>query len=282
MQRISVVVAALAVMVCARAECLWAGGQEELLAYLKARDSSIESYRLDMRKSGCKMKASDYPVIEEFVRHMRAAGPNEADPAKDVNDLMQRLGAKAPWRDEKAIYKGERFKIVDADTANALVRTYQYDGQLFREYHSDYGEIGVSRTIPNVGWPQLSRFGIAWKNALDPLSTISFEKDDKGIRYTYVPKDANSTTVTMEYDPHMNLLNWNTRVGHGMLADFWYFLHGTFDGYQVAKVHLDVQGSIELDEYYVFVCLLDDVHINCPITDEDLAVPKLPQGTKGQ
>jgi hypothetical protein len=64
------------------------------------------------------------------------------------------------------------------------------------------------------------------------------------------------------------------------VEDSWYFMYGAFDGYPVAKMRLDViKGSWAWDTPRVRVCLLDDVHINCPVTEEDLALPELAPGT---
>ena len=263
--------------------CLATISKDEFLDYLEARDTSITSYSLDMQRANFRIAFDDYDLLMDFVKKANRMETGKLEPSDVIDELIQHVRANDVHRLRRIVLeRGEHFKSTqtwETDTKSTRVR--HYDGELYRVYSPRNGQLDIHPSITQVGRGSLSDFGIGYigSGKTWPRPTITaFEQRPDGILSVHQTMEDGLTYAT-EYDPNMNLKYGYYLEGGKKVQESWFLGHEEFGGYSIPRVHLQAWPNKDKDGYSVWCRVLGDVKINCPISDADLAMPKMPPGT---
>lgn len=264
--------------------CLATMSKDEFLDYLEARDTSVSSYSLDMQRANFKIAFDDYDLLKDFVKKANRIEMGKFKPSDVIDELIRHIGANDVFRLRRVVLeRGEHFKSTQTNNKTEGMKVRHYDGGLYRVYSAIKGKesarLDIHPSVLQVGRGSLSDFGIGYigSGKTWPRPTITaFEQRLDGILSVHQAIEDGVTYVT-EYDTNMNLKYGYYLEGGQKVQESWFLGHDEFGGYSIPRVHL--QTWPEKDGYYVWCCVLGDVKINCPISDADLAMPKMPPWT---
>ncbi|MHC4168482.1 MAG: M56 family metallopeptidase [Planctomycetota bacterium] len=245
---------------------------DDFLHFLEARDESIVNYEIKLRRVRFDIESDRCEAFRERIEQLAKHESAGVSPSKQAEQLVQTWGGKVRWLEEHVLHRGEHFKETVV-FASGSTRVSSYDGRLYSHYRP--GQLDIHAKIPNVWHATLRELGLAAKGIRKSGKLVSFEQDQDGVRCLFSRPGEDPYATTRAYDRDFSLCHLQYRFSDKSQLDHYYMFHENIDGYQIPRI------KVELDHGHkrgcsVYLHVIEDVRLNCALTDEDLSVGDLP------
>lgn len=250
---------------------------DDFLCFLEARDASIVNYEIKLRQEHFNIRLDQYKAFKESVEQLWQGESKAVSPSRQAEQLVQTWSDKVSWTDLHVLHRGEHFKETRVSArGHADIRSY--DGRLYYDYSQANRQFDIY-TKTNVMHVTLRELGLPAKGIRNSGEIASFEQDQEGVRCVIVASGDHPYTTTREYDRNFSLCHSHVKFSDESQTDYYYLFHETIDGYQVPRIKVDLSRNAHRGRCSVFIYVIDDVRLNCALTDEDLSLGDLPDET---
>jgi len=254
---------------------------EDFLRLLEARDNSITSFEIKLRRASFTPKLEDgaavAKVIEEAARKDKAT--DAAAARRWVEELVGAWSEDPRWITEHIRQRGDSFREIVTFRDREFVDVKVYDGQLYYDHSQINRQLDIYPKLTNVSHASLQDVGLVGGGLRSRAPHVSLEQNGQGTRCAIAPSDDNPHRAGYEYNHRLGLRHSWYELEGKYRSDTYYLFHYDRDGYSVprAKVRLyrDDRRRVLTGNAYI----IEDVRINCPLTDEDLCLGDVPDRT---
>ncbi|MEA3226296.1 MAG: TlpA disulfide reductase family protein, partial [Planctomycetota bacterium] len=257
---------------------LAAENADDFLRFLEARDESISNYEIRLRQGRFEIGLDEYGAFKESIEQLGQRESANVSPSQQAEQLVQTWGGKNRWLERHVLHRGERFKetLVSA-SGHTDIRSY--DGRFYYRYSLANRQLDIHVKTPNVMHVTLSELGLAAKGISKSGELVSFEQDQEGVRCVLSSSGDHLLTATREYNRNFSLCHSHFKLSNKVQVDNYYLFHKNIDGYRVPCVKIYVTRNAHQGTCGVTVYVIENVRLNCALTDDDLSVGDLPDKT---
>ena len=257
------------------ASCLWGGDRSDALRFLESRDRSIDSYSINLRRFSFSITADSYSRFKEDIMRTREAGADRAGAPQLMNEFLQRWAPQTTPVEYARLQRGDLYREEIRGEGGKYVDVLNYDGSVYRHYYKDNGQLDLSANTDNQGSVSLEDLGLTTQK-LWRWEAGKTEEKDGGHRFSF---SAGSAVAVMEYDTKYLPTQLRTSVDDDPIEEILYLFPNENLGYGFPSVAVRVNFNKNKNECWIRVHLIDDLKINCPVTDKDLAIGDMPPWT---
>ncbi len=256
-----------------------AAGQnpDDFLRFLEARDESISNYEIKLRQGNFEIGLDEYGAFKKSVEQLAQRRSTEVSPSQQAEQFVQKWADKVSWHERHVLQRGERFKESHAFT-NGLPQIRSYDGRLHYRYSLANRQLDIHTRRPNVTRVTLRELGLTARGTSKSAELASFEQYQEGVRCVF-SLSGDPHTMTREYDRNLSLGHSQLKFSDTGQMDDYYIFHENIDGYRVPRIKVNLDYYERHDKCSIRVYVIEDVKLNCELTDEDLSLGDLPDET---
>lgn len=249
----------------------------DFLRFLEARDQSISNYEIRLRQGSFDIGLDEYKAFRESVEQL--AQRESADPGASrlIEPFLRKWTDKVGWSNRHVLHRGERFKQTLV-FARGLTDIHCYDERLYYDYSTPNRQLDI-RARTNVMHVTLSHVGLAARGIRRSGELVSFKQDQDGVRCVLSSSGDHPQTATREYDRNFSLCHAHFKLSDNVQFDNYYLFHKNIDGYRVPCVKVYIAHNADRNTCGVTVYVIEDVRLNCVLTDEDLSLGDVPDET---
>ncbi|MCK4783504.1 MAG: TlpA family protein disulfide reductase [Desulfobacteraceae bacterium] len=251
---------------------------DDFLRFLEARDESIVSYEIKLRQVHFDIELDKYEAFKKSIEQLAQREAGDLSPSRRAEQLVRTWAEKARWLERHIMQCVERFKeTLVFDSGGTDIKSY--DGRLYYDYSDRNRQLDIYARIPNVKHASLGDVGLSTKGLRKSGRLLSFERDEEGVRCVFSFSDDNSRTTTQKYDLSYSLCHSQFRLSEQIQIYNHYLFHENIDGYSVPRITININRYGHRNECSIYVYVIEDVRLNCPLTSEDFSLGELPAKT---
>ena len=249
----------------------------DFLRLLEARNNSIASFEIRLRRTGFAAKLEDHaPLTRTFEKATQKSNATDAAARAWVETLLQEWSEKPSWITEHMHQRGDCFKHIRTFREGEQPDIDVYDGQLHYDYSQISRQLDIHTQIPNISRADLQNIGIMGGKFRKQAQLVSLEQDQGRTRCVISWHSNRSNTVDCEYDRHLGLRYRGYESSAESRSDDYYLFHRNVDGHSIPRVRVHITRNARRKECRVHVYVIEEVRINCPLADEDLCLGDVP------
>jgi hypothetical protein len=257
------------------ASCLWGGDRSDALRFLEYRDRSVNSYSINLRRFAFNITADSYSRFREDIMRTREAGADRADALQLMNEFLQRWTPQTAPVEYTRLQRGDLYREEIRGEGGKYVDVLNYDGSVYRHYYKDNGQLDLIASTDSPGSVSLEDLGLTTKK-FRRWEAVKLEEKDGGSRYSF---STGSAVAVMEYDAKLLPKQLRISGDDDPVEEILYLFPNEKLAYGFPSVAVRVNFNKNKNECWVRVHLIDDLKINCPVTDKDLAIGDMPPWT---
>ncbi len=257
---------------------LVAQNTEDFLRFLEARDESIKSYEIKLRRIMFDIDLDDYEAFKKSVEQLAQNEVEGQNASEQAEQLVKTWAEEVRWLERHAIWQGDRFKeTLVFDSGSTTIKSY--GGQLYYRYVVTNRQLDIHVKIPNVHHTNIGDLGLAIGGLRTRGKVLSFEQSEEGVRCVFSLSDDDSRTTTQEYDSNLGLYYSRYKLTERIQVENYYLFRKNIDGYSIPSIKIEISRYGRRNECSIWIYVIEDVKLNCLLTDEDLSLGDIPEKT---
>lgn len=249
---------------------------QEILGHLKARENSITNFEIKLRRASFHLESDDVIDIEKAIQTVAEKDDvTDTDTVTWAEELVRTWSKKNSWMTEHIHQRDQCFKQTRISNKGKYVDVEVYDGQLYYDYRQINRQLDIHPKIPNIAHVTLSAIGLSAKGLCQGPEQVSVKWNTDGSRCVISKTGHEFGYVTYEYDRHLGL----RRLQYEGDPTEYFLFHKDVDGYSIPRVKIRLSRNPRNNTCWVQVRIIEQIRLNGPMTDKDLALGDLPDST---
>lgn len=256
---------------------LWAVNKDDFLSFCESRDNSIKSYSVEIHKGHLDINLEDYDAFVDSIAQLEHMQIDNVNPMQLVDNIAGKWNKKIGWVNKKMIQKEERFKEITSFSEGGRYDVRLYDGQIYRVYQKKDGQLDLHPEIPPIVHLDFDYLGITSKQLRNRGDVISYSETGEGCEISFPITKDNSRIINQKYDSDLNIRK-SCFFRNGKLGrDSRWLFYRQVEGYSIPR--LNIVFNLYKDRCSIFCYIIENVEINCQLTDEDFVIGEMPPWT---
>lgn len=248
----------------------------QALSFLESRNNSVSTCELRVHQYCFDLTPDSYQAFKRAIVELGAVDGRNANLTQLASDFARKWSNAVNTLEVHALWKGKQFKET-RKAGDKVSWTTAYDGELYRDYRTDNEQLDILASVPSVLKIGTDEMGITNSRVLSGATAKTVTKNGEGYQCTLFFREDNSFSRVEFYDPSWGLRHSEGKDSGVLSYEQWYLKHKTIDGYSVPQIKVDA--SMSKRGCSITLLVLESARINCPLTDEDMAIGKLPPWT---
>ena len=243
---------------------------DDILKVLKSNSESISSYSLSGEFCIVDVSQTKFSMIVDIIDEANRVTSNDYNIT--LNKILTVINDDMTWTKYNIKKKGNRYKSQQYETSDKLHLVSCFDGEKYVNYlpSSTQKQVDIYSEESTQLVFSLEQLDIS----LTDLFLYDYDYSDEDNEFTFKAKEGFSTKIQLDDNlatKHVVL----TDISEGReLLKTWHLNVEKIDSYSMPRLILNANIQNEIVSLWIYK--LDEIKINCEVTEQEIALGQLP------